>query len=87
LTVVSRRCAASAGTGPRQSARRRPAPVDILRFELAFFGVSKFDPKSDLWTRVNMYQGAPLPHEITETRETEWAFPTRPTARSAKAVT
>ena len=54
-------------------------PVDILRFKLAFFGVSKFDPKSDLWTRVNMYQGAPLPHEIADRRETEWVFPTRPT--------
>ena len=59
-------------------------PVDILRFKLAFFGVSKFDPKSDLWTRVNMYQGAPLPHEITDGRETEWVFPTRPFGLSAR---
>ena len=34
-----------------------------------------------------MYQGAPLTHEFTETRETEWVFPTRATARSAEAVT
>ena len=53
-------------------------PVDILRFKLAFFGVSRFDPKSDLWTRVNMFQGAPLPHEIAEHREHEWVFPLRP---------
>ena len=60
-------------------------PVDILRFKLSFFGVAKFDPKSDLWTRVNMYQGAPLPHEIADRREIEWVFPTRPTALSAGA--
>ena len=53
-------------------------PVDILRFKLAFFGVSKFDPKSDLWTRVNMYQGAPLPDEIASGTEMEWVYPTRP---------
>ena len=35
-------------------------PIDILRGKLAFFGASKFDPKSDLWTRITMYQGAPL---------------------------
>ena len=58
-------------------------PVDILRFKLAFFGVAKFDPKSELWTRVNMYQGAPLPHEIADRRETEWVFPTRPTEKPA----
>ncbi len=61
-------------------------PVDILRFKLAFFGVSKFDPKSDLWTRVNMYQGAPLPHEIADRRETEWVFPTRPGRLSSGAT-
>ena len=58
-------------------------PVDILRFKLAFFGVSKFDPKSDLWTRVNMYQGAPLPDEIAADNAAEWVFPTRPADLSA----
>ncbi len=53
-------------------------PVDILRFKLAFFGVSNFDPKSDLWTRVNMYQGAPLPDDIADGNGEAWAFPTRP---------
>ncbi len=53
-------------------------PVDILRFKLAFFGASKFDPKSELWTRVTMYQGAPLPHEIAAGSEPQWIFPTRP---------
>jgi len=35
-------------------------PIDMLRCKLAFFGASKFDPKSDRWTRITMYQGAPL---------------------------
>ena len=53
-------------------------PIDILRFKLAFFGVSKFDPKSELWTRVNMYQGAPLPQDIADGEEPEWIFPAMP---------
>ena len=61
-------------------------PVDILRFKLAFFGVAKFDPKSDLWTRVNMFQGAPLPHEIADRRGREWVFPTRPATPSGEAL-
>ncbi len=53
-------------------------PLDIVRFKLAFFGVSKFDPKSDLWTRVNMYQGAPLPDEIMSEEFSDWIFPLKP---------
>lgn len=39
-------------------------PIDILRSKLAFFGAGKFDPKSDLWTRITMYQGAPLATDL-----------------------
>jgi len=35
-------------------------PIDMLRFKLAMFGASKFDPKSNLWTRITLFQGAPL---------------------------
>jgi hypothetical protein len=52
-------------------------PLDLLRFKLAFFGVGKFDPKSDLWTRVNMYQGAPGPDELADD-EGGWTFPLKP---------
>jgi len=38
-------------------------PIDILRCKLSFFGASKFDPKSNLWTRITLFQGAPLPNE------------------------
>jgi hypothetical protein len=48
-------------------------PIDLLRAKLAYFGASKFDPKSDLWTRVTMYQGAPLSDELDETDD--WCFP------------
>jgi len=50
-------------------------PLDLLRFKLAFFGASKFDPKSDLWTRISMYQGAPLPEQIQEPNHDCWSFP------------
>ena len=36
----------------------------MLRLKLSYFGAVKFDPKSDLWLRITMYQGAPLPHEM-----------------------
>ena len=48
-------------------------PIDILRAKLAYFGASRFDPKSDLWTRITLYQGAPLPTELSEDRD--WSFP------------
>ena len=53
-------------------------PIDILRFKLAYFGASGFDPKSALWTRVTMYQGAPLPDELDPESADSWAFPGAP---------
>jgi hypothetical protein len=58
-------------------------PLDVLRFKLAFFGVSRFDPKSDLWTRVTMYQGAPLPEDLADPQRLDWSFPLRPETQSA----
>ena len=55
-------------------------PLDLLRFKLAFFGASKFDPKSDLWTRICMYQGAPLPDDLNSIDPDAWAFPVKPEA-------
>ncbi len=42
------------------------APIDMLRFKLAMFGATKFDPKSSLWTRITMFSGGPLAEEISE---------------------
>ena len=39
-------------------------PIDLLRCKLSFFGASKFDPRSDRWLRITMYQGAPFPNEL-----------------------
>lgn len=49
-------------------------PIDMLRCKLAFFGASKFDPKSDRWTRITLCQGAPLADEL-ETRADDWWLP------------
>ena len=57
-------------------------PIDLLRFKLAFFGASKFDPKSDLWTRITMFQGAPMPDELGRPRVDDWAFPVKPEVAS-----
>ncbi|MCY4149367.1 MAG: hypothetical protein OXF73_08515 [Gammaproteobacteria bacterium] len=48
-------------------------PIDMLRFKLAFLGAAKFDPKSDLWTRVTLAQGAPLFDELDG--ESDWWLP------------
>jgi len=53
-------------------------PIDMLRFKLAFFGASKFDPKSNLWTRITMFQGAPMPDELHREDADDWAFPVKP---------
>ena len=49
--------------------------IDLLRCKLSFFGATKYDPKSNLWTRITLFQGAPLPHQLQEENATEWLFP------------
>ena len=39
-------------------------PIDMLRLKLSSFGAIKFDPRSDKWLRICMFQGAPLPSEL-----------------------
>lgn len=51
-------------------------PIDLLRCKLSFFGASKFDPKSDRWTRITMFQGAPFPDELDDRDAQDWMFPT-----------
>ena len=48
-------------------------PIDMLRLKLSFFGAVKFDPRSDKWLRINMYQGAPLSHELKNSDDT-WIY-------------
>lgn len=57
-------------------------PIDMLRCKLAFFGATKFDPRSDRWVRITMYQDAPYPDEIADMKHDseidDWAFPPDP---------
>lgn len=54
----------------------RIVPVDMLRCKLSFFGAGRFDPKSDRWTRIVLFQGAPGLDEIAAADPDGWAFPT-----------
>jgi len=48
-------------------------PVDMLRLKLSFFGATRFDPRSDRWVRITMYQGAPLMKEISLSNDS-WSY-------------
>ena len=39
-------------------------PIDLMRCKLAFFGASRFDPRSDKWVRISLFQGQPYPSEM-----------------------
>ena len=45
-------------------------PIDLLRSKLAFFGASRFDPRSDRWLRISLFAGEPFPEEIARESET-----------------
>jgi hypothetical protein len=49
-------------------------PVDLLRCKLAIFGAGKFDPKSDRWTRITLFQGAPAIEELERPGADDWLF-------------
>ncbi|WP_249675240.1 hypothetical protein [Pseudomonas abieticivorans] len=50
-------------------------PIDLLRCKLSFFGSTQFDPRSDRWVRINMYQNAPFPHELSQVPADDWSYP------------
>ena len=50
-------------------------PVDLLRCKLSFFGATKFDPRSDRWLRITMYQGAPFPDELDSCNPDDMVYP------------
>ncbi len=50
-------------------------PIDMLRLKLSFFGAIKFDPRSDKWLRICMFQGAPLPNQL-ENFDDKWVYET-----------
>ena len=48
-------------------------PIDMLRLKLSFFGALKFDPRSDKWLRICMFQGAPLPTDLKNIDQ-QWVY-------------
>ncbi|MEH6457146.1 MAG: hypothetical protein V7749_12520, partial [Cocleimonas sp.] len=54
-------------------------PIDMLRCKLSFFGATHFDPRSDRWVRICLYQNAPFPSELTAVDSVsaadDWAYP------------
>lgn len=49
-------------------------PLDLLRCKLSFFGATHFDPRSDRWLRINMFQHAPYPEELCGLPADDWAW-------------
>lgn len=54
------------------------APIDLLRAKLSFFGATRFDPRSDRWLRITMFQNAPYPDELAIADPDGWSYPTLP---------
>ena len=48
-------------------------PIDMLRCKLAFFGATRFDPRSDRWLRISLFQGAPFPEELAGSQNLDTA--------------
>ena len=40
-------------------------PIDMMRCKLAFFGASRFDPRSDKWVRISLFQDMPFPYQVS----------------------
>lgn len=50
-------------------------PINMLRCKLSFFGATHFDPRSDRWVRICLYQNAPFPSELANSEADDWAYP------------
>jgi len=52
-------------------------PIDILRCKLSFLGATRFDPRSDRWVRITMFQNAPLPDDASGLLDApdDWVLP------------
>ncbi len=57
-------------------------PIDLLRCKLAYFGATHFDPRSDRWLRINMFQNAPFPYELATGEADDWGYPPLPDVAS-----
>ncbi len=57
---------------------RSMLPMHLLRCKLSFFGATKFDPRSDRWVRITLFQGAPLVEDIGAAFADDWFAPPMP---------
>ncbi|MFK7866478.1 MAG: hypothetical protein AB8B77_03460 [Alphaproteobacteria bacterium] len=49
-------------------------PIDMLRAKLSFFGATRFDPRSDRWVRIAMFNGAPYPDQLNLENADDWVY-------------
>jgi hypothetical protein len=53
----------------------RLAPLPLIRFVLAFYGMERFTPGSTRWVRGTFLQGAPTAEDLAQGHEGDWPFP------------
>lgn len=41
-------------------------PIELMRCKLAFFGANRFDPRSDKWVRISLFQNEAYPDEFID---------------------
>ncbi len=59
-------------------------PLQVQRFQLAFYGMDNFKPKSTDWLRVTLFQGAPRAEDLANGCNDDWVLPPRPTTRAGE---
>ena len=42
--------------------------------QLVAFGATRFDPRSDRWVRITLFQGAPFPDELAAEGAERWIY-------------
>ncbi len=66
----------------------RLAPLPLIRFVLAFYGMERFTPGSTRWVRGTFLQGAPTAEDLAQGQAGDWPFPVgwlAPLAKQRKA--
>lgn len=54
---------------------RDTLPIHLLCCKLSFLGAFRFDPRSDRWVRITLFQGAPLRDELNDAGLAEHWYP------------
>ena len=56
-------------------------PLYLQRFQLAMYGMERFNPQSIYWVRVTLMQGAPIARDLADGNDKnpdDWVFPLKP---------